>query len=39
MPGDTLSFSLSVNSSEADRVHFQIDSLQAGYRSLGKRGT
>ncbi len=35
MPGDTLSFSLSVNSSEADRVHFQIDSLQAGYRSLG----
>ena len=35
MPGDTLNFSLSVNSSEADRVQFHIDSLQAGYRSLG----
>ncbi|MGB6487379.1 MAG: hypothetical protein WBE91_10890 [Steroidobacteraceae bacterium] len=35
MPGDTLNFSLSVDSSEATRVHFQIDNLQAGYRSLG----
>jgi hypothetical protein len=35
MPGDTLSFSLTVNSSEADLVRFQIDGLQAGYRSLG----
>lgn len=35
MPGDTLTFSLSVNSSEAGRVRFQIDNLQAGYRSLG----
>jgi hypothetical protein len=35
MPGDTLSFSLSVNSYEAARVRFQIDNLQAGYRSLG----
>ena len=34
MPGDTLSFSLSVNASEADRVRLQIDHLQAGYRSL-----
>lgn len=35
MPGDTLNFSLSVDSSEAGGVHFQIDNLQAGYRSLG----
>jgi hypothetical protein len=35
LPGDTLSFSLTVNSSEADLVRFQIDGLQAGYRSLG----
>ena len=35
MPGDTLGFSLTVNSSEADLVRFQIDGLQAGYRSLG----
>jgi hypothetical protein len=35
MPGDTLNFSLAVNSSEASRVRLQIDSLQAGYRSLG----
>jgi hypothetical protein len=34
-PGDTETFSLSVASSEANRVRFQIDSLQAGYRSLG----
>jgi hypothetical protein len=35
MPGDTLGFSLTVNSSEADLVRFQMDGLQAGYRSLG----
>jgi hypothetical protein len=35
MPGDTLNFSLSVNSSEAGQVRLQIDSLQAGYRSMG----
>jgi len=35
LPGDTVNFSLSVNSTEASRVLFQIDSLQAGYRSLG----
>lgn len=35
MPGDTLNFALSVNSSEASRVHVQITDLQAGYRSLG----
>lgn len=35
LPGDTETFSLSVASSEANRVRFQIDSLQAGYRSLG----
>lgn len=35
MPGDTLNFSLTVDSSEANRVRLQIDSLQAGYRSLG----
>jgi len=35
LPGDTVTFSLSVASSEANRVRFQIDSLQAGYRSLG----
>src|SRR3984957_2741748 len=34
-PGDTETFSLSVALSEANRVRFQIDSLQAGYRSLG----
>jgi hypothetical protein len=34
-PGDTVTFSLGVASSEASRVRFQIDSLQAGYRSLG----
>lgn len=35
LPGDTVTFSLSVASSEASQVRFQIDSLQAGYRSLG----
>jgi hypothetical protein len=35
LPGDIVNFSLSVNSAEANRVRFQIDSLQAGYRSLG----
>ena len=35
LPGDTVNFSLSVNSAEANRVRFSIDSLQAGYRSLG----
>jgi hypothetical protein len=35
LPGDLLNFSLTVNSTEASRVRFQIDSLQAGYRSLG----
>ena len=35
MPGDTLTFSLSVSTSEATRVRLQIDSMQAGYRSLG----
>ncbi|HEY8053256.1 MAG TPA: hypothetical protein VIE42_10695, partial [Steroidobacteraceae bacterium] len=35
VPGDTLTFSLSVNSAEANRVHLQIDHLQAGYRGLG----
>jgi hypothetical protein len=35
LPGDTVTFTLSVASSEATRVRFQIDSLQAGYRSLG----
>src|SRR3984957_1890622 len=35
LPGDTETFSLSVASSEANLVRFQIDSLQAGYRSLG----
>lgn len=35
LPGDTLTFSLSVDSSESGRVRFQIDNLQAGYRSLG----
>jgi hypothetical protein len=35
MPGDTLSFSLSVNSAEASRVRLHIESVQAGYRSLG----
>jgi lysyl endopeptidase len=35
LPGDLVYFSLSVNSAEASLVRFQIDSLQAGYRSLG----
>jgi hypothetical protein len=35
LPGDLVNFSLSVNSAEASLVRFQIDSLQAGYRSLG----
>lgn len=35
MPGDTLTFSLSVSASEATRVRLYIDSVQAGYRSLG----
>jgi hypothetical protein len=35
LSGDIVNFSLSVNSAEANRVRFQIDSLQAGYRSLG----
>jgi hypothetical protein len=35
MPGDTLNFSLSVKSSEANLVRLHLDSLQAGYRSLG----
>jgi lysyl endopeptidase len=35
LPGDLVNFSLSVNSTEANSVRFQIDSLQAGYRSLG----
>jgi hypothetical protein len=35
MPGDTLNFSLSVSSAEAGKVRLQIESLQAGYRSLG----
>src|SRR5579862_9139197 len=35
MPGDTLTFSLSVSASEANRVRLYIDSMQAGYRSLG----
>jgi hypothetical protein len=34
LPGDTVTFSLSVASSEAGRVQFQIESFQAGYRSL-----
>ena len=35
LPGELVNFSLSVNSAEAGRVRFHIDSLQAGYRSLG----
>jgi hypothetical protein len=35
LPGDLVNFSLTVNSAEASRVDFHIDSLQAGYRSLG----
>ena len=35
LPGDTLTFSLTVNTSEAKLVRLQIESLQAGYRSLG----
>jgi hypothetical protein len=34
-PGDTINFSLSVNSREADLVRFEVNSLQAGYRGLG----
>jgi hypothetical protein len=33
--GDTLSLSLSVTSSEAEGVHFEVDSIQAGYKGLG----
>jgi hypothetical protein len=36
--GDTLSFSLSVNSAEASRVVFAVSGVQAGYRSLGGHG-
>lgn len=36
--GDTLSFSLSVNSAEASRVVFAVSGIQAGYRSLGGHG-
>ena len=35
LPADQLNISLSVSSAEASLVRFQIDSLQAGYRSLG----
>ena len=35
LPGDTVTFTLSVASSETSRLRFQIDSFQAGYRSLG----
>lgn len=35
LPGDTLNFLLTVKSTEVDRVRFQIEGLQAGYRSLG----
>jgi hypothetical protein len=35
MPGDTLNFSLSIKSSEASLVRLRLDSLQAGYCSLG----
>lgn len=35
MLGDTIKFSLSVSSSEANRVRLHIDNLQAGYRGLG----
>jgi len=35
LPGDTLAFSLTVNTAQADQVRVQIQSLQAGYRSLG----
>jgi hypothetical protein len=35
LPGELLNFTISVKSIEASRVRFQIDSLQAGYRSLG----
>jgi hypothetical protein len=35
LPGDTVNFSLTVNSADVSRVQFHIDSLQAGYRSLG----
>lgn len=35
MAGDTLNFTLTVSASEASRVRLQIDSFQAGYRSLG----
>lgn len=33
--GDTLTFSLSVNTSEASQAQLEIDSFQAGYRGLG----
>lgn len=36
--GDTLSFSLSVNSAEASRVVFAVSGVQAGYRNLGGHG-
>jgi hypothetical protein len=33
--GDTLEIAVSVNTTEANRLELQIDSLQAGYRGLG----
>jgi hypothetical protein len=35
LAGDTLNLSLSVNNAEAGQVRLHIDSVQAGYRSLG----
>lgn len=35
LAGDTLTLSLTVSSAEANQVRLQIDSLQAGYRSIG----
>jgi hypothetical protein len=35
MPGDTLTFSLSVSTAQAAQVRVQFASVQAGYRSLG----
>jgi hypothetical protein len=35
LAGDTLKLSLAVNTAEASEVHVYIDSVQAGYRSLG----
>ena len=35
LPGDLLKFSLTVHTVEKSRLRFQIESLQAGYRSLG----